>query len=282
MRKLFIVCCLALMALAAKALEVNNLRTQAYVNPIGIDIQQPRFSWMMQADQRGTVQQSYNIRVATDAAMSQVVWQSGEVASRQSVDVEATGFTLQPMTRYYWQVTVADNHGATATSTEKAYFETGLLTEQAWGATKWIKATTSMTTPGEEEEVTDYEVEVKFEIKSLAAGLIFAAKDHNNYYMWQVNTLTGSPRFRPHRWQNGGAACLEEKNLNISLKNNEVHTLRVEVTGGKTAKAYIDGALIDTRTGDFAYGDFGFREDYDNGNVPEQAYFDDFKVTSGG
>lgn len=121
--------------------------------------------------------------------------------SDRSVDVPATGFTARPRTRYYWQVAVTDNHGSTAVSTERAYFETGLGGESAWEKTRWIKLQDGSNDGMAEDgtPITDYEVEVKFEIKSLAAGVIFAASDRNNYYMWQVNTLTGSPRFRPHR-----------------------------------------------------------------------------------
>ena len=272
-----------MLAVSAFALDITGLRTEDYRNPVGIDKSPIHFSWQLQSEQRGVMQISYSLQIATDAAFGNVVWESGTVNFDQSVYVEASGFTPAAQTRYYWRVTVSDNKGETATSTERAYFETGLMRADAWNSTHWIKATTS---PDGEDggglPVTDYEVEVKFNIKSLAAGLIFAASDHNNYYMWQVNTLTGSPRFRPHRWQNGGPALLSESNITaVSVKNGEQHTIKVKVTGGNVARTYIDGKLIDTRTGDFAYGDFGFREDYDNGNVPEQAYFDDFIVKSG-
>lgn len=264
------------------ALEVNNLRTQAYTNPIGIDISTPSFSWMLSSTERGVMQKSYSIRVSTERDFSDVVWESGTVESDQSADVQATGFSLKARTRYYWQVTVTDNKGNVATSTERAYFEIGLKTATAWNRAKWIKGTRTPKSGTSTVVVKDYEVEVKFQIQQLAAGLIFAAKDHSNYYMWQMNTLTGSPRFRPHRWQNGGATCMSENPLGVDVKNGEVHTLRIEVRNANTATTFVDDKQVDTRTGDFAYGDFGFREDYDNGNVPEEAYFDDFKVTSGG
>ena len=271
-----------MLAVSAFALDVTGLRTDDYRNPVGIDKSTVHFSWQLESEQRGVMQTNYSIQIATDAAFGNVVWESGSVSSDQSVYVEAKGFKPAAQTRYYWRVTVSDNKGGTATSTEKAYFETGLMAADAWNGTYWIKATDKEQAEGGEEVPTDYEVEVKFNIKSLAAGLIFAASDHNNYYMWQVNTLTGSSRFRPHRWQNGGPALLSESNITaVSVKNGEQHTLKVKVTGGNVARTYIDGKLIDTRTGDFAYGDFGFREDYDNGNVPEQAYFDDFIVKSG-
>ena len=268
-----------LFSFSAYALDVTGLRTEDYHNPVGIDKTSIHFSWQLQSEQRGVVQTAYSIQIANDAAFGNVVWESGNVNSDQSVFVEAKGFTPAAETRYYWRVTVTDNKGETATSTEKAYFETGLMKASGWNGTHWIKATTNPQGTSGKEAIKDYEVEVRFNIKSLAAGLIFAASDHSNYYMWQVNTMTGSPRFRPHRWTNGNAACLSEANITrVSIQNGEQHTLKVVVTNANTARTYIDGKLIDTRTGEFAYGEFGFREDYDNGNVPEQAYFDDFIV----
>ena len=206
---------------SAYALEVSHLKTMAYRNPIGIDVVEPTFSWVLTSDQRGVVQETYSIRIATDRNFQDIVWQSGTISSQESVDVPATGFSTSPRTRYYWQVSVTDNKGNTATSAENAYFETGLGSEAGWGEAQWIKTGSGAADQNEDvTPITDYEVEVSFEIKSFAAGLIFAARDHNNYYMWQINTVTGSPRFRPHKWTNGGAACLSENALSVNVRNN--------------------------------------------------------------
>lgn len=273
---------MCMFTMSAFALEVTDLRTEDYRNPVGLDQSTIRLSWVLQSNLRSVMQTSYSVQIATDATFGNIVWESGTVNSDQSVDVVANGFTPSAETRYYWRVTVTDNKGETATSTEKSYFETGLMTENAWSNTKWIKATTSPQGSESETPITDYEVEVKFNVKQLAAGLIFAASDHSNYYMWQVNT-NGSVRFRPHRWSGGNPACLSESAITrVNIRNGEQHTLTIKVSGGNVARTYIDNILIDSRTGNFTYGDFGFREDYDNGNQPEQAYFDDFKVTANG
>ena len=123
--------------LSAYALDVNGLRTEDYHNPVGIDKSTVHFSWTLQSMQRGVVQTSYSLQVARDAAFGDVVWESGNVESDQSVNVEAKGFTPAAETRYYWRVTVTDNKGETAVSSEKAYFETGLgqVGEKAWSGT---------------------------------------------------------------------------------------------------------------------------------------------------
>ena len=110
------------------ALEVERLRTEAVKNPVGIDVEKPMFSWRMDAgDERGVKQTAYEIAVFSDAACTEQVWTSGRVKSDRQIDVAYEGDKLQPSTRYYWTVTVWDNKGGESTSTEEAYFETGLM-----------------------------------------------------------------------------------------------------------------------------------------------------------
>ena len=266
----------------AWGLDVRNLRVEDYRNPIGIDVVCPHLSWELSSEVRGTVQQSYNIQIATDAMMGNVIWDSGSIASEKNVDVPLDGFSARPRTRYFWRVTVTDNHGETATSLEKAYFEAGLMNEQEWSEASWIKATkTPIGYVPEGETVSNYEITLTFEVKNQAAGIIFGSTDHNNFYMWQFSNATGTARFRPHKWTNGSASCLLEKTLSgTSLTQGKTHKLRIVVTGGNKAMTYLNGTLIDTRTGDFPYGgDYGFRQF--GGSNPEQAYFDDLLVKSG-
>ena len=69
--------------------------------------------------------------------MSGIIFDSGTVESNSSVNVQLEGLQLQPSTRYYWRVTVTDNHGETAVSQPGAYFETGLL-GSGWSGAQWI------------------------------------------------------------------------------------------------------------------------------------------------
>ncbi|MBQ6652509.1 MAG: alpha-rhamnosidase, partial [Prevotella sp.] len=111
-----------LSCLQSMALEVSHLRVMSLVNPSPVDMKEPDFSWQLQSDERGVLQSSYQLSVSTDAEGADLVWTSGVVESDQSVRVPATGITLQPATRYYWRVSVTDNHGHSATSTELAWF----------------------------------------------------------------------------------------------------------------------------------------------------------------
>ena len=147
------------LATSAFALDVTNLRTEDYHNPVGLDKSVIHLSWQLKSNQRAVLQTAYSVQIARDAAFGNVVWESGTVSSDQSVGVEAKGFNPEAETRYYWRVTVSDNKGETATSTEKAYFETGLMKADAWSGTHWIKATDKEQGAEGEELITNYEVE---------------------------------------------------------------------------------------------------------------------------
>ncbi len=273
-------------AMSMQALTVSGLHTQHLTNPVGIDETAPIFSWMLESTNRGVEQVSYQIQVATDAAMGAIAWDSGVVESSVSTGVKAEGFNPSPSTRYYWKVTVTDNKGETATSTQRAYFETGLL-DSGWSGAQWIKRNEQTVSYGSGSSSTDYStiqnytVEADFMIERAAAGIIWGATDHSNYYMWQFNTESTPTRFRPHRWSNGNPACLD--NINVELENWKSYHMKVEVSeNGTVAKTYLDDVLIDTRSGSFPCGEMGMRsaKGEKTGQQKEAAYYDDLKVTA--
>jgi len=46
-------------------LKVQNLLIENLVNPIGIDVQQPRFSWQLSSPKRNTLQAAYEIKLSS-------------------------------------------------------------------------------------------------------------------------------------------------------------------------------------------------------------------------
>ncbi len=118
---------------------VTNLRCEMLLNPLGIDVLQPRLSWQLESKQRNVVQQSYQIFVSSSLQKLQSniadVWNSGNINSSQSAQVYYAGTALQSATTYYWKVKSVSTKG-TANSTS-AFFSTGLLNEADWKA-KWI------------------------------------------------------------------------------------------------------------------------------------------------
>ncbi len=61
-----LLCSLAVMA----QVRVQNPRMENLINPIGLDVTQPRFGWQLAADRRNVLQTAYEIRVASSSVGS--------------------------------------------------------------------------------------------------------------------------------------------------------------------------------------------------------------------
>ena len=126
-------------SLGAQNFHAEGLRTEYQQNPVGIDVRAPRLSWRLHSDRRGTVQRAYQIRVATDTASLDraALWNSGRVASDESIFRSYGGPAVHSGTRYYWQVRVWDDAGRASAWSLPAFFELGLLRSSDWQA-RWI------------------------------------------------------------------------------------------------------------------------------------------------
>ena len=119
----------------------TNLRCEYAVNPIGVDVLHPRFSWILNHSERGRMQSAYRILVSSTIENldneAGDVWDSGKVESDKSVNVEYWGKSLESKARYYWKVRWWDNAGQVSAFSEVATFEMGLLVQSDWEA-RWI------------------------------------------------------------------------------------------------------------------------------------------------
>jgi alpha-L-rhamnosidase len=114
--------------------SLTRLRCEYRVNPVGIDVKQPRLSWELVADGRGVAQTAFQIRVAEVEAdlMSAPLWDTGRIDSDRSVHVVYEGPTLASGQRYYWQVRVWDGPGTPSAWSRPAFWEMGLLHPTDW------------------------------------------------------------------------------------------------------------------------------------------------------
>jgi alpha-L-rhamnosidase len=115
-------------------LSVAKLRCESLENPIGIERQQPRFSWIVESEAFGAVQTAYQIEV-TDG--DQVIWDSGKVASNRTYHIAYAGQALSELHAYTWRVRVWDNDDQVSANSETAQFVTAFKPGRAWRA-QWI------------------------------------------------------------------------------------------------------------------------------------------------
>ena len=120
--------------------KILNPKIEDLVNPIGIDIPVPRFSWQLESDKRNVMQTAYEIHVSDNmSTLSKAgIWNSGKVVSDQSVFIAYGGPTLESGKKYFWQARIWDNSGKTSAWTVPAYWQMGLLKSGDWKA-KWIQ-----------------------------------------------------------------------------------------------------------------------------------------------
>jgi alpha-L-rhamnosidase len=117
-------------------LRVDNLKT-----PLGIDDPAPRFSWQLQDPARGARQTAYQVLVASRPELLRQgkpdVWDSGRIESGASLNVLYAGPAIAASSRYFWLVKVWDTAGMPYAESETNWWETGLLSQDAWRG-QWI------------------------------------------------------------------------------------------------------------------------------------------------
>ncbi|MGB2734608.1 MAG: family 78 glycoside hydrolase catalytic domain [Saprospiraceae bacterium] len=119
---------------------VTSLQCEYLVNPIGVDTDHPRLSWMLQDSTRGAAQSAYRIVVGTDSsAVSHQLantWDSKKTLERLNL-VTMPGSALKPFTKYYWTVLVWNQLGKPLAPGRVATFETGMMDMRHWQGS-WI------------------------------------------------------------------------------------------------------------------------------------------------
>ncbi|WP_433379182.1 family 78 glycoside hydrolase catalytic domain [Actinoplanes sp. CA-142083] len=120
---------------AASPVTAAGLTTERRTNAAGVDARQPRFGWRLSATATAQVQGRYQVTVGTSPGAADV-WDSGQVASNQSVDVAYKGPTPASNRTYHWRVRVWDSQGRPSAWSAPATFDTGLFDP----ATEWQAA----------------------------------------------------------------------------------------------------------------------------------------------
>lgn len=120
-------------------LKLYDLKTEYHIDPDCVDVPAPRFSWKLESNHKGVMQESYRIQAVSG---DEILWDSGVVDSDECRFVRYAGKPLRSRQKIQWQVmvTAGDEDGNVLTAErEKAAFQMGLLSQSDW-AGKWITA----------------------------------------------------------------------------------------------------------------------------------------------
>jgi len=122
-------------------LEAYDLRTNALVEPLGIDSPSPELSWKLRfkGEGKSSRQSAYRIELFKgSAARGTAVWDSGKVTSSESYGVAVpAGKVNANDTTYTWRVMAFDEHGNATAWSKPAHLTVGKLPGYKWAA-QWI------------------------------------------------------------------------------------------------------------------------------------------------
>jgi len=122
-------------------LQVFTLKCENRINPLGIDVRNPKLSWFLKSKQRNQKQAAYHVLVAINEENLKQnigdVWDSGKVNSKQNIHVTYNGVSLQSGECYFWKVRVWDKYGDVSQWSQISSWEMALLETADWEGS-WI------------------------------------------------------------------------------------------------------------------------------------------------
>ncbi|HTZ20461.1 MAG TPA: family 78 glycoside hydrolase catalytic domain, partial [Opitutaceae bacterium] len=125
----------------AGALVPSQLRCEYAVDPLGVDVAQPRLSWRVQSSERGQRQTAWQVLVASSAELLAAdhgdLWDSGRVETDATTHLRYAGAALTSSQQVFWKVRVWDRGGKASPWSTPATWTMGLLAPTDWKGA-WI------------------------------------------------------------------------------------------------------------------------------------------------
>ena len=138
------VLCLAAGSLLAQAgLRVVDLKCEYSVDPLGVDVPQPRLFWRLVSEENGQRQTAFRILVASSPEILEQdkgdLWNSGKITTDQTTHVPYAGERLRSSQQVFWKVRAWDRDGDAGEWSAPATWTMGILHHDQWKG-KWIGA----------------------------------------------------------------------------------------------------------------------------------------------
>ncbi|MEJ7838180.1 MAG: family 78 glycoside hydrolase catalytic domain, partial [Thermomicrobiales bacterium] len=124
--------------MANQPLTIAHPRIEYLTNPLCIDTERPRLSWIVESDESNQRQIAYQIRVSRNQESDDAdLWDSGRIESNTTNQIEYGGTLLESSERAWWTVMVWNQDGQASDWLEPQFWEAGLLEPLEWVG-KWI------------------------------------------------------------------------------------------------------------------------------------------------
>lgn len=128
---------------AANDLSVVQLRCEYAVDPLGVDVSNPRLYWQVRSTSPGQRQTAYQVLVAsTPELLGQNqgdLWDTGKRPSDQTVHVPYEGQALGSSQEVFWKVRAWDANDEPSSWSSTATWTMGILQDKDWQG-EWIVA----------------------------------------------------------------------------------------------------------------------------------------------
>jgi alpha-L-rhamnosidase len=278
------------------SLAASTLRCEYLVEPLAIDASEPRLSWTVESNLRGAKQTAYQILVASSAANLAAgkgdLWDTGKVASNQTIQIAYAGKPLTSRQQCFWKVRIWNQDDKPSAWSKSTEWTMGLLQTSDWSA-EWIgdklpsvenvAATTlrrdfKLSTNVKRAVVYASALGVyELHINGQRVGDQVLAPEFTDYHtrtQYQAYDVTALLQAGDNcigallgdGWYAGsiGLAHLIKKARNIYGNHPRLLAqLEIELANGKTERIVTDGSWRTTREGAIRSSDILHGEDYD-------------------
>jgi alpha-L-rhamnosidase len=140
---LFCLLSLSILGCTGWKTDITGLKTAYRTNPLGTDMHDPQFSWIIESGTRSWQQSAYEIIVSDNQHDLQQnkgnCWSSGKVKSHRTFAIVYAGRPLVSYCRYFWKVRVWDSEDKPVAWSKTAWFETAMTEQEDWKAA-WISS----------------------------------------------------------------------------------------------------------------------------------------------
>lgn len=124
------------------AAVVTGLQCEYASHPVSVETSAPRMSWITETKGQNWKQSAYQILVASSleklAKDDGDLWDSGKIASQNSIQIPYIGRTLRSRQTCYWKVRVWGGGETPSTWSKPQTWQMGLLESTDWGKSQWI------------------------------------------------------------------------------------------------------------------------------------------------